>query len=160
VAYDRCKLHTDWYKEEIIIANYLGSRFSNNNAQKKNKAIKLQTSHFELHVGPISTLSTPTPLQVLLLIMMMMMIMPMGRTYFSELRPQWSYCSSPRSYMSMENHDGIVSTRKNTWFFHDCSLAILPAESSSSKSRGTWRRKWFSLSKYLSSYSARIFNLP
>jgi hypothetical protein len=37
-------------------------------------------------------------------------------------------CSSPRWYMSMENHGGIISTIENSWFVHQSSLAILLAE--------------------------------
>jgi hypothetical protein len=37
------------------------------------------------------------------------MIMPMGLDYVSELRTQRAYCSSPRSYISMENHGGMTS---------------------------------------------------
>jgi hypothetical protein len=35
--------------------------------------------------------------------------------------------------MSMENHGGMMSTEKNSYFVHQSSLAILPGESSGSK---------------------------
>jgi hypothetical protein len=37
----------------------------------------------------------------------------------------------------MEDHGGIISTGENSWFVHQSSLAILPAEFSSSKSGTT-----------------------
>jgi hypothetical protein len=44
------------------------------------------------------------------------------------------------------------------WFIHQISLAFLPVESSSSKSGGTWRIKWWIwLSKYHSSCVKVIF---
>jgi hypothetical protein len=36
-------------------------------------------------------------------------------------------------YMSMESHDGMIWTSENSWFLHQSTLAILPAELSSSK---------------------------
>jgi hypothetical protein len=47
---------------------------------------------------------------------------------------QQACCLSPRWYMSMENHGGMMmSTEENSWLVHLCSLAILPAERSGSK---------------------------
>jgi hypothetical protein len=47
----------------------------------------------------------------------------------------------PPGDMSMDNHGGMTSTGENSWVVHQSSLAILPVESSSSKSGGTWQRK-------------------
>jgi hypothetical protein len=44
---------------------------------------------------------------------------------------QRAYCSSPMWYMSTESYGGMISTG-NSWFFHQSSLEILPAESTSS----------------------------
>jgi hypothetical protein len=43
--------------------------------------------------------------------------MSMGRDYVSELRPTKDLCSSPRWYMSMESHDGMILTSESrrTW---------------------------------------------
>jgi hypothetical protein len=74
---------------------------------------------------------------------------------------QLAYCSSPRwhLYMSIE-HGGMISTGENSWFVHQSSLAILPAESHSRKSGGTDEgNDEFGLTKYLYSYSAGIFNM-
>jgi hypothetical protein len=42
---------------------------------------------------------------------------------------QWTYCLSPRWYMSMENRGGIMLKEEDTWFIHQNSLSILPADS-------------------------------
>jgi hypothetical protein len=46
---------------------------------------------------------------------------------------QRAYCSTPRWYTSMENSGGMMSTEDNSWLVHQNSLAVLLAESSSSK---------------------------
>jgi hypothetical protein len=48
---------------------------------------------------------------------------------------QRAYCSSARWYVSMDRHGGILLTGVNS-SFHQICLAILQAESSSSKARG------------------------
>jgi hypothetical protein len=45
---------------------------------------------------------------------------------------QRTYSSSPRWYMSVGSHGGMMSTAEN-WFVYQSSLAILPAESSGTK---------------------------
>jgi hypothetical protein len=45
--------------------------------------------------------------------------------------------------MSMENHGGMISLRKNSRFFNQSSLAILPGQLSSSNAGDTGRRKWW-----------------
>jgi hypothetical protein len=55
---------------------------------------------------------------------------------------QWSYCSSHRWHMSMENHGGMMLIGENSWLVHQSYLAILPAQTSSSKSGECWQRKW------------------
>jgi hypothetical protein len=51
-----------------------------------------------------------------------------GETTFMKCCRQRAYCWSFRRYLSMENHSGIISTGKNSWFVYHSSLAILPAE--------------------------------
>jgi hypothetical protein len=52
--------------------------------------------------------------------------------------------------MSMDNHDGMISTGENSLFFHQSSLEIVTVESSSSKARGTGEGSGeFCLTKYL-----------
>jgi hypothetical protein len=46
---------------------------------------------------------------------------------------QRAYSSSPRWYMSMGNYGGMISREENSWFVHQSSLAILPADTSGSK---------------------------
>jgi hypothetical protein len=43
--------------------------------------------------------------------------------------------------MSMKNHGGMISAEENSLFVHQSSLAILPAESSSSEAGGTGEGK-------------------
>jgi hypothetical protein len=53
--------------------------------------------------------------------------------------------------MSMENHGGMISAKEKSWFVHQSSPEILPAESSSNKSGWSGRREWWILcTKYLS----------
>jgi hypothetical protein len=54
---------------------------------------------------------------------------------------QLAYCLSLMWCMSMENHRRMISKGENSWFVHQSSLAVLPAEPSSSKWWGTWQRK-------------------
>jgi hypothetical protein len=49
--------------------------------------------------------------------------------------------------------------RGGAWFVLQSSLAVLPAESYSSKAGGTWRGKWISRSNYLFSYIKVILNV-
>jgi hypothetical protein len=42
----------------------------------------------------------------------LLFLMLMGWDYVSELRPQMDYCPSPRWYMNMKSHDGIILTGK------------------------------------------------
>jgi hypothetical protein len=55
---------------------------------------------------------------------------------------QTVYCISPRWFMSCQNHGGTKSTEGNSWFVHQSSLAILPAESSGSKQEEWANRIW------------------
>jgi hypothetical protein len=52
------------------------------------------------------------------------------------------HCSSPRWFMSTNNHIEMMSTQENFWFVHQSSLAILPAESSGRKQE-EWGREWW-----------------
>jgi hypothetical protein len=45
---------------------------------------------------------------------------------------QRACCTPPSWYINVENHGGVMSTGKNSWFVYQSSLAILPAESSGS----------------------------
>jgi hypothetical protein len=49
-------------------------------------------------------------------------------------------CSSPRWYMSKENHSGMISAEENCWLSHHSSPAISPAESSgrNQEEQGRW----------------------
>jgi hypothetical protein len=67
-----------------------------------------------------------------------------GETTSLKFDNQRVYCLSPRWYISTEYHGGILPTEKNFWFVHQSSLAILPAEASSSEG-GIWRRKYWIL---------------
>jgi hypothetical protein len=59
----------------------------------------------------------------------------------------------------MENHVGMVSTGEN--FVHQSALAILPAESISSKVWKTGEENdELGILKYLCSYFEGIFNMP
>jgi hypothetical protein len=53
---------------------------------------------------------------------------------------QRAYCLSPRWYMSMDNHDGMMMSTEENWFVHQSFLAILPAESSGSKQE-VWAKR-------------------
>jgi vacuolar-type H+-ATPase subunit I/STV1 len=65
---------------------------------------------------------------------------------------QQAYYSSPRWFMSMDKHCGMMmSTEVNSWFVHQSSLTVLLAESFGSKE---WE---FGLVKYLCSYLQVIF---
>jgi hypothetical protein len=78
------------------------------------------------------------------------MIMPTEWSYVSELRPPTRLLFIPQVIYKQENHGGIMT---ENWFVHQSSLAIIPAESSSRKSGGTWRRKlWIWPPKYLCLY--------
>jgi hypothetical protein len=80
----------------------------------------------------------------------MIMILSMEWGYVSELRPPTGLLFIPRWYMSMKIHGGIISTGENSWFVHHNSLAILPAQPSSSKAEGTGGgNDEFFLTKYL-----------
>jgi hypothetical protein len=53
------------------------------------------------------------------------------------------------------------SDRGNSWSVHQCSLAILPAESSSNKAGGTGKANdKLCCMKYLCSYFKGFFNMP
>jgi hypothetical protein len=66
-----------------------------------------------------------------------------------------------RWYMSMVNHGGMISTQYNSWFVHQSSLAVLPAEPFSSKVGGTDKGNYeFRLTKYLCLYFKGMFNMP
>jgi hypothetical protein len=66
-----------------------------------------------------------------------------GETTSLNYSHQRAYCSSPMWYTSMEKHVRMILAGENSWFIHDSSLAILPAESCSSKAGGTgWRKLW------------------
>jgi hypothetical protein len=67
------------------------------------------------------------------MMMVIIIIMSMLWDYVSELRPPSGLLFIPRWYMSMESHGGMILTGENSWLVHQSSLAILPAESSSSK---------------------------
>jgi hypothetical protein len=54
--------------------------------------------------------------------MMMMMITSMDRDHVSELQPTTGFLFIPRSYMSMENHGGIISTGKTP---DSCTISLL-----------------------------------
>jgi hypothetical protein len=57
-----------------------------------------------------------------------------GWDHVCKLRLPTPYCSSPRWYMNMEKHAGMMmSTAENSWLVHQSSLAILAAEPSGSK---------------------------
>jgi hypothetical protein len=87
------------------------------------------------------------------------LVMWMGWDYVSELQPPTGLSFVFQViHMSMENHNGMISTGENFWLVYQSSLVILLAESSSRKSRETWGRKWWILpSKYLCSYIEVIF---
>jgi hypothetical protein len=48
----------------------------------------------------------------------LMIIVSMGWDYVCELRHQRVYRSSPKWYMSMENHGGKISIGEKNWFAH------------------------------------------
>jgi hypothetical protein len=73
------------------------------------------------------------------------LMMSMWSDYVSELQLSTGLLFIPRWYMSMENHGGMLSTGENSLFVHQSSLAILPAELSSSKTGGTGEGNEFSL---------------
>jgi hypothetical protein len=58
----------------------------------------------------------------------LMIIMLVGWDYVSELQPQMGLLFIPRWYMSMENHDAMISTGEYSCFVYQSCLAILPAE--------------------------------
>jgi hypothetical protein len=59
--------------------------------------------------------------------------MSMRWEYVSELQPPRGLLFFHRWHMSMENHGGTISTGENSWFIHQSSLSLLPAESCGSK---------------------------
>jgi hypothetical protein len=69
-----------------------------------------------------------------------------GKTTPLKCGHQRSYYSSPDD-MSTENYGGMIWTGRNSWFVHQSSLAILPAESC--KEEETGEDYEFCLTKYL-----------
>jgi hypothetical protein len=85
-----------------------------------------------------------------LYVCMYWLIKPMGWDYVSELQPLRAYCSFPRWYMWAGEPWWNDVNREKLIHPPESSLAILPAESSSSKSGGSGQRKWWILFiKYL-----------
>jgi hypothetical protein len=72
---------------------------------------------------------------------MLMMFKSWDETTSLNCCQQRAYCSSLRWCMGMESYGEMIWTGENSWFIHQTSLAILPAESFSSKAGGTWRKK-------------------
>jgi hypothetical protein len=56
-----------------------------------------------------------------------------------------AYCSSLGWYMTMENHNGMISTRKNSWFVYQSSPTTLPPGSPGSEAgeTGEVHDKWW-----------------
>jgi hypothetical protein len=65
------------------------------------------------------------------------MIVSIRWEYVCKLRLPMDLLFSPRWYMSIESHDGIISTKENSSFIYQRPLAVLPAESSRRKAGGT-----------------------
>jgi hypothetical protein len=77
------------------------------------------------------------------------LLMSMGWDYASELRPLTGLLFTPRWYMSIESHGGMIATGENSWFVHQSSLAILPASHLVAKQEEHGRKCWTLPTKYL-----------
>jgi hypothetical protein len=69
-------------------------------------------------------------------------------------------CSSARWYMSTENHGGWCQLGKLPICPPECSLAILPVEPSSSKSKGSGQKKWWFCLRNISFIHVEFFYMP
>jgi hypothetical protein len=84
----------------------------------------------------------------------------MGWDYFFELRPPTGLLVILQVIYE-HGEPWWNNIDRGNWVFHQKSLTILPAESSSSKAGRTGEGNYeFGLTKYLSSHFKGVFNMP